>query len=263
MKTLTTILTVLTLVGGSFAPLACAESTDEVVLIGRGDLLSQNVPGRRHVTRIERYVQSDPMPIGEPTLAALDDQQAPLLEAMPSTQPVLEHLVVQPRQSDPRQAVLGSLSQSTGPYGTEEIPGSIIAMKFRSESVACSTVIIVSLLMIALALRRWILAAVSRAVLWLVVLVNHRGATIVSKSHRRRRSRSSSRRRSPDVSWYFRKASESSGNRSRSRSRSQSSSRRRWSSTATRPRDYVVTDVVYATAPVQPAPRYLLTNSLN
>lgn len=254
MRILTTILTVVTLLEAICAPPACAEPVDEVVLIGRSDLLAQNVPAPRHVTRIERYAQPAPMAIGDPALAALDDQQAPLLEAIPKSQPVLEHLVAPPRQADARRAALGSLLQGTGPFSVDEIPSSIFETRRRHEPVTTSTVVIVLLLMIALALRRRILAAASRAVLWLVVLVNHRGATIASSPHRRRRRSSSSRRRAPDVSWYFRKAGESRSSRGRSR--------RRWTS-GSRPREYVVTDVVYAAAPVQPATRYLLTHSLN
>ena len=260
MKIPTTILTVLTLLGAIATPTARAETMAEVVLIGRGDLLSLNVPASqqlsppRRVTRIERYAQPAPLALSDPALAALDDQQVPLLEAIASSQPVLEHLVVPSKKMGARQTVLGGLPEDMEPYATEELPTSLITSEVPFESVISTTVSIGLLLLTTLSLRRWILAAVSRAVLWLVIVVNHRGATIVSSPQRKRRRRSSSRRRTPDVSWYFRQTAKSSGSRGRSR--------RRWS-TNSRPREYVVTDVVYASSPQQPTPRYLLTNSLN
>lgn len=261
MRILATILSVATLLGVAYAPPVRGESTTEVVLIGRSELLAQNAPAQslpapRRVTRIERFVQPALTTLSDPTLESLDDQQAPLLEAIPKSQPILEHLVVPPRQFDTRQSALGDIPPVTGPFVTDVIPASLFAKPLQPASLATTTIAIVSILMAVVVMRRWILAAISRMVLGLVVAVNHRGATISSAPRRRRsrRTSSSSRRHAPDVSWYFRKAGESSGGKSRRR--------RRWSSPY-RSREYVVTDVVYATAPVQPAPRYLLTNSVN
>lgn len=253
MRIMATILIVLTLLGASYASVASAEPMTEVVLLGHSDLLAQNVPAPRRITRIERFIQPGTATMSDPALAALDDQLAPLLEAIPRSQPVLEYLVVPPQQGATRRSLVGSLS-TAGSFAVEELPKSMFSTPLRPKEVTSTTVGIVLFLMTALALRRWILAAVSRVVLWLVVAVNHRGATIVSAPRRKRRRRSSSQHRGADVSWYFRAAGESSHSRGRSR--------RRWSS-AGRPREYVVTDVVYAAAPVQRAPRYLLTNSVN
>jgi hypothetical protein len=261
MRILATILSVATLLGAAYAPPVRGESTAEVVLIGRSELLAQNapapsLPAPRRVTRIERFVEPALTMLSEPTLESLDDQQAPLLEAIPKSQPILEHLVVPPRQVDSRQSALGNLTPAAGPFASEVLPVSLFDTSLQPASLASTTIAIISILMAVVALRRWILAAASRLVLGLVVAVNHRGATISSAPRRRRRSRfsSSSRRHAPDVSWYFRKTAESGSGKSRRR--------RRWSTTS-RPREYVVTDVVYATAPVQPVPRYLLTNSVN
>jgi len=245
MRTLASIVAVLMVLEVGLARPARAETTTEVVLLGRGELLAQNVPQRR-LTRIERFVPPAAAEITDPALSALDDAQAPLLAAIPSPPTVWEPLVGPQRSGEPRQRLVGTLAPREGPL-PEDISPTLFETEQPLETVLSTWAPVALFVMVVLTFRRWIFAMFNRGVLWLVVAVHQRGAKIdftSSRGGRRRRRRS--RRRSMDVSWYFRSAGSSRRRRSRGWSRSY------------RPREYVVTDAVYATAP---APQYLLTHS--
>jgi hypothetical protein len=216
--------------------------------------------GSKRLTRIERLAAAAEEVRSNPALASLDDDQALLLDAVPKCQPVLEQLVAPIPPADARQELASAVAPTSRSLATEDLrpmPESEPAPTTRT-----SQTLVVSglLLMIAIALRKQLFAVINRLVLGLVVAVSKPGATVSSKSsrrRRRRRRRSTSRRHAPDIGWYFKAV------RASSRSHSSSRRRRRWTSTL-HPRDYVVNDVVYATAPAaQSIPRYLLTHSAN
>ena len=255
MRLATIFLTVLAATCALPGPAASGAPTEEVVLIGRSDLLAQNAPSPRRISRIERFVAPSPTAIADPVLATLDDQQAPLLESMRPRQPILDQFVAAPVQGDTRAALASNLPVATTvpvPVGGPQ-SNWLWSENPPQEGVTATTICLVLLLMAAVALRRIIFGAINQLVLRLVVAMRHPGARVSSTPRRRRRRRSSSRRRAPDVSWYFRGARESGNSRT---------SRRRWSR-ASRPREYVVTDVVYATAPQQSSRYLLLSNSAN
>jgi len=245
MRTLALILVTLTLLGAVIARPLSAETT-EVVLLGRSDLLAQNVP-QRHITRIERFVPPVSADATNPALSSLDDAQAPLLAAIPKVQTVWEPLVGPPRPSEPRQELVGTLAPRQDPLIGEDISAAMFETQPQPlEAVLANWAPLALLGMVLLTFRKWILAAINRIMLMLVVAVHRPDAQIDYNSSGSRRRRRRSRHRAMDVSWYFRAAGSSRRRR-----------RRRWSSSY-RPREYVVTDVVYATAPAQ---QYLLTHT--
>ena len=254
MRLATIFLTVLATTSALPGPAASGAPTEEVVLIGRSDLLAQNAPSPRRISRIERFVAPSPTAIADPVLATLDDQ-APLLESMRPRQPVLDQFVAAPVQVDTHAALAGNLPVATTVPVSVEGPQSnwLWPENPPQEGVTATTICLVLFLMAAVALRRTIFGAINQLVLRLVVAVRHPGVRVSSTPLRGKRRRRSSRRRAPDVSWYFRGARESGKSRT---------SRRRWSR-ASRPREYVVTDVVYAAAPQQPSQYLLLSNSVN
>jgi hypothetical protein len=223
-------------------------------LWARAATVARNNP--RHITRIERSVSPALEETASPALAALDDQQTLLMDTLPRSQPVLEQLVEPVNPANPRDALGAAVAADTDPALLENVkPRPQWNWNRGRQTIDLSTVLVVVVLIVLVVFRKGILAAVNRLVLSAVVAVGQPGATIISPPRRRRRRKrhNSSRRQRPDVSWYFRTASSS---------RSSSRRRRRWTSTL-HPREYVVTDVVYAAAAAQPVPRYLLTHSAN
>jgi hypothetical protein len=239
MRLAGTILTVLVLCHASCARTAWAS-------------MHEGAAGNRaiRISRIERDQSMAPEATRDPVLQALDDGQAPLLEAMPQQSPILEQLVTTTQQVNARGSLATASSTASDLQLTPWIDGpSETEWPYSAMSLA-----LVGALLGVIAIRRPLFAAVNRAMLWLVVAVRHRGAVIQSGRRTRRRRRSSSRGRTASVSWYFR----STGQSRRTRGS------RRWSSSGYRQREYVVADVVYASAPVQPAPALLLlSNSAN